>query len=177
MADRRIFHAMNPMDNTTQHYAAPWGRNLVITSLFVIAVCGVGFLLPWFAGTKLAAWKSVLLASLLVLPVLFIIRGYEIGQGDLFIKRLFWRTRIPLSDLENAEVMPDVMKGSLRLFGNGGAYVISGWFRNRTLGGYRAFVNNDANSVVLKFRSRTIVVSPGSPDDFVSNLRTRIKDA
>ena len=62
------------------------------------------------------------------------------------------------------------MRGSLRLFGNGGIFSITGLFRNRALGNYRAFVTDLKRTVVLRFPERIIVVSPECPEKFVAEI-------
>jgi hypothetical protein len=63
------------------------------------------------------------------------------------------------------------MKGSIRIFGNGGLFSFSGSFRNRKLGSYRAYVTDVKNAVVIKLPSGVLVVSPDSPDRFVDAVR------
>ena len=101
---------------------------------------------------------------------LFVIRSYVIEPNALAIRRLLWTTRWALTGLQSAEVMPEVMRGSLRLCGNGGLFSITGWYRNRTLGNYRAFVTDFKRTVVLRFPARTIVVSPENPERFVAEI-------
>ena len=60
---------------------------------------------------------------------------------------------------------------SIRTFGNGGLYSFTGWFRNTALGAYRAFVTDPHRTVVLHFPTRTVVVSPSAPEDFVHVIR------
>lgn len=62
------------------------------------------------------------------------------------------------------------MRGSLRLCGNGGMFSFTGWYRNRALGVYRAFVTDLKSTVVLKFAKRTIVVSPERPEEFAAEI-------
>jgi hypothetical protein len=107
-----------------------------------------------------------------MLPVasLFVVRSYAIEFNELLIRRLLWTTRLPLAGLQSAEAVPDAMRGSLRLFGNGGMFSITGLFRNRALGNYRAFVTDLKKTVVLRFPKRTVVVSPENPEQFVAEI-------
>ncbi|MXY98022.1 MAG: hypothetical protein F4Z29_09805, partial [Gemmatimonadetes bacterium] len=38
---------------------------------------------------------------------------------------------------------------------------------------YRAYATDPKRSVVLKFQSQTVVVSPDRPDDFVASVKER----
>jgi hypothetical protein len=98
------------------------------------------------------------------------IRSYAITGDEILIRRLFWTTRVPLAGLKSAEHMPRVMSTSLRTFGNGGGFSFTGWFWNKPLGHYRAFVTDLNRTVVLRFEKRTVVVSPAEPQDFVRQL-------
>lgn len=151
-----------------KHYAAPWSTSLIVISSLVTIGCvaiGIPFLRsghPWQAFGPLV----IVLGAL---P--FTIRGYSITPGAVLIHRLFWTTRLPLSGLQSAEFEPEAMTRGIRLFGNGGLFSITGWFRNKTLGTYRAFVTDPHRTVVLHFSKRTVVVSPVAPEEFVHDIR------
>jgi hypothetical protein len=110
--------------------------------------------------------------GLLVLGItaLFCVRGYAIRHRELWIERSFWRTRLPLRDLQRAYADAEAMKGTTRSAGNGGFMAYTGWFRNKKLGSYRAFVTDPARCVVLEFAKRKVVVSPNDPVAFVRAL-------
>jgi hypothetical protein len=59
------------------------------------------------------------------------------------------------------------MTGAIRTCGNGGLFSFTGWYWSRELRGHRAFVTDFNRTVVLRFKSRTIVVSPDDPEAFV----------
>jgi hypothetical protein len=103
--------------------------------------------------------------------ILFTIRGYTVNSDVLIVHRLFWTTRLPLAGLHSAQVEPEAMRWSIRTFGNGGLFAFTGWFRNTTLGAYRAFVTDPHRTVVLQFTGRTVVISPSTPEEFVRDVR------
>jgi len=154
-------------------YIAPWGKSLRFMSWFCVAL---GFIIPgavYFADKNgHANWLTVgcLYWALMLGAALFVVRGYAVGPNELTIQRLLWTTRLPLSGLQSAEVLPDAMRGSLRLFGNGGMFSITGLYRNRALGNYRAFVTDLTRTVVLRFPKRIVVVSPENPEQFVAEI-------
>ena len=158
-----------------KHYRAPWGKLLIIMSVAASALCLGLTAFGWrtMAAARfgeVAFWRCVLPAALVIGCALFAIRGYSVSKEALLIHRLFWATRIPLEDLQSAEVRPGAMRGSIRTFGNGGFFSFSGWYRNRALGSYRAYVTDLQRTVILRFPNRTLVVSPESPEDFVREL-------
>ena len=118
-------------------------------------------MLPWIALPPLA---------IIFGGALFTIRGYTVTPEAILVHRLFWTTRLPLADLQSAQFKPDVMRWSIRTFGNGGFYSFSGYYRSRVLGSYRAFVTDLHRTTILRFPTRTIVLSPDFPEDFVHEL-------
>ena len=109
--------------------------------------------------------------AVLFVALLFTVRGYSVTADALLVHRLFWKHRVPLAGLQSAQFDPKAMSRSVRLFGNGGAFSFSGWFRSKRLGNYRAFVTDPRRAVVLRFPNRTIVISPSNPAQFVSALQ------
>jgi len=66
--------------------------------------------------------------------------------------------------------VPNATEKSIRTFGNGGLFSFSGFYHNKTLGTYRAWITDSKQTVVLAFPKRTVVISPVPPDDFVQEL-------
>jgi hypothetical protein len=83
---------------------------------------------------------------------------------------LFWTTRLDRNGLKSAEFVPKAMNKSLRTCGNGGGFSFTGWYWSKSLGFHRAFVTDLNRTVVLRFGTRTVVVSPDDPEDFVRDL-------
>ena len=156
------------MNGSRMEFGAPWGKMLTIMSAGVVLL----FLVITGAAYREdgEVW-ALLFPLLLLLAVPFIVRGYVVENGSLVIRRMGWSTRFPLDDLESVEIDPHAMRGSIRVFGNGGLFSFTGLYRNRKLGNYRAFVNDLNRMVVLRFAKRTIVVSPNDPDGFAEAIK------
>ena len=143
-------------------YTAPWSTSLVIMSSVSTLIClGIAIGVAW-SGRP---WMALLPLAIVVGGILFTIRGYTVTPDA------FWTTRLPLAGLHSAQVEPEAMRWSIRTFGNGGLFAFTGWFRNTTLGAYRAFVTDPHRTVVLHFTGRTVVVSPSTPEEFVRDVR------
>jgi hypothetical protein len=114
----------------------------------------------------------VVLLPLVILlgTALFTIRGYGISSDAILVHRLLWSTRLPRAGLQSASVEPDALRGSLRVFGNGGGFSFSGFYYSKRLGSFRAFVTDRRRTVVLRYANRRVVLSPGTPEDFVQDL-------
>jgi hypothetical protein len=158
-----------------KHYEARWSTSLIVMSVLATVVCaGVG-VAAWLSMTAqhvpgAISWVSVLPVLILLGAVPFTIRGYGIGSDCILVHRLWWSTVLPRAGMVSAVVERDAMRGSLRTFGNGGAFSITGFYYNRRLGSYRAFVTDPHRTVVLRYASRRVVLSPDKPEEFVEDL-------
>ena len=163
----------------TRFPAASWPTCLKTTSWIATAVLGGatyalikaiprGTRVP-FAETfgTYVAFVPLLIA---LTAVLFVVTAFEVDGTELRIRRLLWATRVPLAGLTRAWHDPEAMKRSIRLWGNGGLYAVTGLFQNRSLGRYRAFVTDPARAVVLKLPKRSVVISPADPAAFLQLL-------
>jgi hypothetical protein len=101
--------------------------------------------------------------------------GYCLTENEIQVKRLGWVTTLPLATLKSIEGNVDAMHGSLRLFGNGGLFSISGFFWNRQLKLYRAYATDPARAVVLRYPKRIVVITPHDPQHFIMRARTLIR--
>jgi len=161
---------------TQNEFGAPWGRAVTLTTGLVVGVIIVGLIAPQlaFSDRPEAGWARWLVpaAVLTVFGVtsLFSVRGFVVKGRELWILRTLWCTRFPLRGLKEAHADPAAMKRSFRTAGNGGFLAFTGWFRNKKLGSYRAFVTDPARCVVMQFRDRTLVVSPHDPEGFLEAL-------
>ena len=154
-------------------FKAPWCKVLWIVSAVATAILlGVAAIPvpgPW--------WLRLLPLAIVAGALPFVVRGYEIMDDRLLIRRLFWDTRIGLAGLRSARFDPAALKGSLRTCGNGGLFSFTGWYWSRPLGSYRAYVTDLKRAVVLTFDTRRIVVSPERPEEFVRELSAGLPQA
>ena len=164
--------------------AAPWAPKLKFGSIVAVAVCAVIAATSGAAFPRGAVPIGAVANFLLVIPpllvagaLLFVVRGYEIEARSLGVRRLLWVTRIPLDGLQRAWHDAEAMQRSIRIFGNGGLFAISGLFRNRSLGSYRAFVTRPDRAVVLRTATRVVVISPAEPRAFLDALAARYPHA
>ena len=161
--------------------AAPWPVSLKVLSMIgAVVLAGAAIVLarvvPYGALPPVARWFGTFLpvvpAAILLGALLFVVKGYEFDEDELYVERLLWRTPLGLSGLARAWHDPSAMRRSIRLFGNGGLFAVTGVFRNARLGNYRAFVTDPKKTVVLKYESRVVVVSPADPRALLEHLKT-----
>ena len=151
-------------------YTAPWSMSLIaVSSLATILCLGVAISAIWRSHAVLS-WAALVPLAIILGGILFTIRGYTVAPDAILVHRLFWTTRLPLAGLQSAEFEPDAMRRSIRTFGNGGLFSFSGFYRSTALGTYRAFVTDPHRTVVLHFPTRTVVVSPSAPEEFVQDI-------
>jgi Bacterial PH domain len=158
--------------------AAPWPPLLKATSAFAtILILAAGYVAarvvpPEGAVHVVGIAVACLPVAVLVGALLFVVRAYEVDQNELRVARLLWPTVLPVGGLRRIWRDPQAMKGSIRIIGDGGLYEVTGLFRNRRLGNYRAFVTDPRRSVVMALPPRVIVVTPADPEGFVEHVRT-----
>ena len=169
---------------THHHFKAPWGRALIIVSLFsTLLLASVALSMasdgqkPWFISLPGITSHTLAIALVLLLPACalpFIIRGYTITGSTILIHRLWWNTILPLKDIRSVEAEPHVMCGSFRTCGNGGLYSFTGWYWSRELGRFHAYVTDLNRTVVVLMNRRTAVLSPDDPEAFVRAVESRL---
>ena len=166
-----------------QFFGAPWGAKIwAMTALGcgVIVIAGVALATVLLAAGDIVPqayhyFLYLMLAVVMFVPVgaaIFMVRGYIVEESKLVIRRLGWNSTIPLRDLRQVEYAPGAIAGFPRkVFGNDGMFSMVGWFRNKRLGTFRAYVTKPQNAVVLRFENRTVVVTPDRPEEFVDAVK------
>lgn len=142
---------------------------MLVSSLAMVLCMAIPVIFFW-VGRGHLWWVGAVMLAMVFLCALFTVRGYAVLPDAILVQRLFWVTRLPRGGLHSARVEPQAMRGSVRLFGNGGFFAFSGLYRNARLGVYRAFVTDRDRTVVLRYAGRTIVLSPDAPEEFVRDL-------
>jgi hypothetical protein len=153
-------------------FEAPWGLHLKIMTFGGSLVC-VGMPVYFTLSRAMDSVMFGLMQSPILLWLvcfLLSVRGYTITADHIVIHRLIWATRIPLESLQSFDFDPAALRQSIRYFGNGGIFAICGLYRHRRLGVFRAFVTDTGRTVMLRFQSRAIMVSPDDPHCFVKAL-------
>jgi hypothetical protein len=166
---------------TTIEFRAPWSSTVRAVTVLSLAVLSVPVLIAIFVATQ-PSLPAVLL--LMGMPPLLVaatfaarVRGYTLAEDAIIVRRGLWNKRLPLDGLRSVTGDVEAMSGSIRLFGNGGMFSITGRFWNRKLGWYRAFATDPSRAVVLRYPKRTIVITPHDPQHFIMRARTFLKVA
>lgn len=158
------------------YFRAPWGTPLKVITLGVVLLAGAAMV----AGVTLDLSAPARLLALGIPPAgvvaasLFRVLGFHVTDDAVVVVRPGWRTRIPLAGLQRVEPAAEALRGSLRLWGNGGFFSFTGWYWSRALGRFRLFANDGRRAVVLWFPDRRVVVAPEDPAGLVEALRQRV---
>jgi Bacterial PH domain len=161
---------------TLAEFRAPWAKSLRISSgvttalLLVVAAALATTLSRYGMGIGVAAAAFPLVT--LVLSALWIVRGYALTESAILVLRPGWTTELPLTGLQSVTGNEEVLRGSIRLFGNGGLFVVTGLFWNRRLGRFRVFATDPSRAVILTYPTRKVVVTPHDPQQFILRVRT-----
>ncbi|HEX5131414.1 MAG TPA: PH domain-containing protein [Candidatus Krumholzibacteria bacterium] len=157
------------------HFDAPWSRLLKGVTLFASVMCVGAALIVWNTTTHAGGdpskwWTALLPIAVVVGSALFMIRGYTVERDTIVIHRPLRSVSLPRTGVQSATHDPSLVAGSIRVFGNGGFFSFSGWFRNKRLGMYKAYITDPARTVVLQYGDRAVVVSPSDPDRFIATV-------
>lgn len=145
-----------------------------MTTLSLIILLAVPFIVgalipsapPPFAGPLMGLICVIVTVATLAL----MIRGYEIDRHELVVRRLFGQTRIDIRNRSRVYHDAGAIRGSWRVYGNGGLFSFSGLFYNRILGRYRLYGTNRQYAVVIILPIRPLVVTPADPEKFIQAL-------
>ncbi len=159
--------------------AATWSRSLWLTSTFATLVLGIAAPLAYWGiilSTRVPQIIGVgvvsLAGALLLGTALFVVRGYVIDGHVLYVQRLMFSTKLPISGLHGIWRDPTACKGSVRLYGNAGLFAFTGLYRSDSLGMYQLFGTDLNKSVVLKLAHHVIVITPAAPEEFIAQVRS-----
>jgi hypothetical protein len=161
-----------------QEFRAPWSRSLKTASriavFLLLGIAAAGLLLVPASMPVLRVFVMALPAGILASALLFMVSGYTLTASALEIERPFWTTTFSLADLVSVAGDAEALQGALRVFGNGGLFSFSGIFWKRKVGLFHAYGTDPGRAVVLKFKKRTIVVTPDDPLRFIARMRTHL---
>ncbi|HEY5103382.1 MAG TPA: PH domain-containing protein [Steroidobacteraceae bacterium] len=157
-------------------FRAPWSASLkTASSIAVVLLLGIAVTGIWLLPARaplLRTFMAVLPAGIAALALLFMVSSYKLTVTMLEIRRPFWTTTIELSDLVAVAGDAEALRGALRVFGNGGLFSFTGVFWKRGIGLFHAYATDPGRAVVLKFKKRTVIITPDDPLRFIVRVRT-----
>jgi hypothetical protein len=168
-----IMEAREP--GPTMQYKARWGFHVKLMTFWCTILC---FGIPIWYSANGGVPGDLFLACLMRAPLLvwlacllLSVRGYTITDDSILIHRLVWNTRLPLEEVTEINFDPEIYYRSFRYFSTDGIFGVSGVHYAQNEGGaFHAFLTDTTKTVLLKFSSRSILVSPPDPQEFVKAL-------
>ena len=158
----------------SHEYSAPWSRGLRFATLFaLLLLCAASVLAYHFGPHQLFSWRLFTVLSPLIpliLGILFTVRGYRATAQGIEIERFGWSTQLPLAQLLAVTADPLALAGSMRRWGNGGFFAITGIYSNPRHGRFRAWATDPSRAVVLRYADHTVILTPDDPARFVQQL-------
>jgi hypothetical protein len=141
--------------------AAPMDTTARVVTILMVLMAGAFPLIP-----EMPVYAGLLLPVTLFITWLFSVRGFTVEEGLLIVQRPLWQTEITLPPDAVIKLEPDVKKGLIKTMGNGGIFGYTGRFRNRDLGGFRAFATdwNTAVSITGDQGRFKVVITPENPE-------------
>lgn len=142
----------------------------VVSAIFTALMLGIPIYTLFYDKPVPAAPVIQLLFPLIwLLGIASLIRSYELTKGLLVVKRPFWSNHFQLG--RNALAFQKKPTGlTIRTFGNGGAFSGSGYFWNKEIGTFRAFVTDPREGVWIKTPEKTLLVTPDDPAEFMKSF-------
>jgi len=170
------------MTSVIAEFPAPWSRSLYLVTTLTVSLLLVIMLVGLTMGPRqLLVWRAAMVGVPLVVllgALPFTVRGYILTDQHIEVRRLGWRTALPLAGLVAVSGEPEGLRGSVRLFGSGGLFGITGWFWNRRIGRFRAYATDPGRVVLLRYRDgRKVVLTPHDVQHFIVRVRTLAKVA
>ena len=145
---------------------------ITITAILLLPISEVVAILKpdldiWF---KILIWIALIAA--IVAPAPFAPLGFELSNQSVVVKRVIKSIRIPISEVDNAKLIPKV--SGIRLFASGGLYGYFGLFSSRELGRYWMYSGTRYNCVAIRTKKgKCYVLGPDDPERFIKDLYTK----
>ena len=92
----------------------------IITASCLVLLLGACYLSP--------GWISYLLLVPMLLPLIYLPRGYELQEDRIVLHCLLWRKTFLLADYEVRALEQEPLLGGIRLFASGGYLGFTGFF-------------------------------------------------
>jgi hypothetical protein len=158
-----------------------WGMTIIIT-LMLLSASGYLIARGIIQGWETLSIISIGVFTILPLTALFAPIRYIVNSQEIRIYRIGPNVVIPLTVIESvSRLAKEDCRRTIRVFGVGGLFGNWGWFSNKRLGMFKAYIGNTKNLVLITLRpddkfARKIVLSPNEPDTFCEMVQQAIKN-
>lgn len=158
------------MENKKIKYIISWSNDSLIITLIITAIL-------IFTEYKLLnnintinITASVIILFICIAFFLQIPFNIKIEENKLKLNKIIGKLEININDIDEANILLGDM--GIRLFGSGGLFGFTGYFKNKKLGKYIAYVMDTNNKFYIKLKSgKTYVFSCDDPEQLVSDIK------
>jgi len=153
-------------------------RMMTLLSIVSVVVAATVVLVLMLETSHPPPWPVFLMTGIAPAVVAAIwftahIRRYRVVEAELQVELPLRTVRFPLEGLKDVTPDREALRGARKIIGNDGLRAISGRFRSRHLGAFRAYVTDAEHAVVLRWPDRCVVISPDQPSWFIETVRKR----
>lgn len=148
---------------------------MIAVYIVLLAIIAVPMLVGAGAMGREFAWIDLFGMIYLLLNLVWFPRALVLRDGMLRVNKLFSSSKYDLSKLTGIRAAPYEM-----LMDSTGSVPLSpilsmgyGW--SRSLGRFRAYLNDYKRSVLLEFGDEKIIVGPDNPEEFLESVRDEMR--
>jgi Bacterial PH domain len=145
----------------------------VVIVVLVTAALFASMLQRHRPSPRLFAFVGVVLVIMAVTWFAARIRRYRLVADAVRIEFPFRTVVCQLAGLVSVSPDRDAMRGAWKVIGNDGLGAVTGHFRSKHLGTFRAYLTDAEHAVVLRWPDRCLVISPHQHSYFVEMVRKR----
>jgi hypothetical protein len=171
-------------------FTCSWDKTLkIMTAICIVYLVGqtVAFAVFAYLLYEKSPVGAIVLglsgATIFLLPAVWAWapKGYQVARDGIRILRPIGPKWIPASEVAEVQVGEDGMlraTNTIRTFGVGGLYGYYGYFYNKRLRHFTAYMTrSDSLALIRKTNGKYVLLSPDDADDFVNTVNTLIKPA
>lgn len=163
-------------------YSSPYSKPMFLSTLVVYSFLLFALKnwiiqlheLPFESNHSLWYIFGIVIAVLaIVYGYLFQVRGVEIADDTLIIRRMCGKIVIPFNEITSVEHKSSILF-DLRICGISGLFGHIGWFWNSKIGKYTAYATDGNSLITIKTHKGVYVISCENEEEMIANVIRRI---
>lgn len=153
----------------TRHVA--WSRYVtIVTIVMCLVFAGVTF---WAESLHIPVILFTCIGIVIISAFYYSPAAVTVDRRNVTIRRLLTPKHIPIGEIKDVCLFQTTM--DVRLCGSGGFFGYYGWFRNREIGKYFAYVGKWKDTFMIELKSgRKYIISCNQPEVIVKGILDNI---
>ncbi|MDE6645464.1 MAG: hypothetical protein K2J97_05220 [Muribaculaceae bacterium] len=154
----------------TRHVA--WSRYVTIVTIVICLVfAGVAF---WAESLHIPVILFTCIGIVIISAFYYSPAAVTVDRRNVTIRRLLTPKHIAVGDIKEVRLFQTTM--DVRICGSGGFFGYYGWFRNREIGNYFAYVGKWKDTFMIELNSgRKYIISCNQPEVIVKSIMDMMK--